>query len=240
MADGEFTTDDYFKRFARLHSDKDKERKPLVMEYEDGTPVGEEPTPEVDRIQQPPLRPVVASPRQPTGVSPPPSGCETSCEASCEFPTQASPVEIDDINAAMDRENEPPLPEQPAAENSPTAAESMQTTENQLEPGIAPPIPGIAPAPTPPAPQPSKETEQSTAPPPPQVNEAVSGQQRATPEQVMQYFGLGDQQILEITENWLKVLLDGKETFASRLDLGWTTTHLPSMKGHVTKLTDEI
>lgn len=252
LAPGEWTTEKYYERFARLITQSNPGgKRPLVMEYPDGTPVGVDELPESQGVVAP--RPVVAT-APPTPQAPPPTGCATACEAGCQFPTEANPVVEDEINAAMDRDAAPPLPETQPADSeasapeaatempaaAPTPAETMQTVEPQMEPGIAPPMPATAPADAPaetlpPSPTPTPETD---APPPPQVNEGVQG--RASVAQVMEHFNLDDQQILETNEDYMKVLIDEKETYVSRLQLGWFTEHLTAMKTHVTKLTNPV
>lgn len=253
LADGEFATDPYYERFARLHSQRNTSgKKPLVMEYEDGTPVGVDLPQESEGIQAPAPEVATAQAKTPSQSPPPPSsGCATACEGACQFPTESSPVSTDEINAGMDREPEPPLDEQPETvapppqqaatppETAPTAADTMQTVEHQLEPGMAPPMPAEPSAAVPPPTPPGPVAAGQTAPPPPQVNEGVGITSRAEPRQVMEHFGLEDQHVLEVDPNWMKVVLDGEETYVSRLELGWKTTHLPSMKGHVTKLTGD-
>lgn len=221
LAPGEFVTNPYFARFARLHSEKNDGKKPLLQEYDDGTPVGVEQLPENDGL----VAPVIPR-RQPiVPAAPPTTGCQTGCEAGCEFPAETAVSTVADINAKMGK-GSPPLP----ATAFLTPAASMLATEHKLEPGIAPPIPSpaVGESVVPPAPNP-------VAPVAPQFNEGIlSARTELQPEEVMVHFGLSEQSVLEVNSGYMKVLLEGKETYVSRYELGWKTHHLPSMKAHVT------
>ena len=222
LAPGEFATDPYFGRFARLHSERNDGKKPLVQEYEDGTPVGVDLLPENNGIVAPVIpRRIPAAP-----VPLPPTGCETGCEAACQFPAETAVSTVSDINASMDRTSgPPPLPDTPFV--SPAA--SMLPVEHKMEPGIAPPMPTFTKAAAPPPSTPA------AAAPPPQLNEGIlNARTEHQAEEVMSHFGLTEQQVLEVNAGYMKVILDGDETYVSRYDMGWKTKHLPSMKAHVT------
>lgn len=243
LAPDEFFTDPYYERFSRLHTQPNPNgKRPLVQEYEDGTPVGVDELPEDTGVKAP-TPDVATPPKKPTTAPPPPTnkGCGLSCETSCEFPSESEPTVANDINQQMDKDAKQPeeplpdsMPEDPAP---PTAAESIQSTESDLEPGMAPPMPSPQSQPTtelPPVTQPSD----GSAAPPPQVNEGVQG--RATPQEVMDHFSLEDQDIIAIEDNWVTYRKDGVENYASRLELGWTTHSITAMKAHVTRKTNTL
>jgi len=115
LSPGEFTTDKYYERFARMSADSNKGgKKPLLMEYMDGTPVGEDVLPDEDSvIQAPPPNPIVASPT--SDASPPPlDGCETTCEVACQFPAESI---VTPPEAASSSENEPQTPPAPKVDS---------------------------------------------------------------------------------------------------------------------------
>lgn len=111
LAPGEFATDDYYERFSRLANERVVQgMKFLTKEFLDGTPLGVDELPEDDRTR------VHAPEIIRTGFTPSPSihvasaGCETSCEASCQFPVEVASSTIDDINRTMDRQETPEQP----------------------------------------------------------------------------------------------------------------------------------
>lgn len=224
LATGEFVTDPYYERFARLHSEKDKDgKRVLVKEYEDGTPVG------VDEITEDftahlPLPPQVNGSKSAVNNRVElPVGCETTCEVACQFPAEMNPDTVDTINAEMDKSQ--PV-ETPPLEN---------IDHNLVEPGMAPPINQNLGGDALPQPQPQHGEKGSPAPAP-MIDESLLNS-RATIEQVMNYYSLTEQDILDINNDFVKVTIDGENVYVSRIELGWRTPHLKAMKAHVTRNT---
>lgn len=227
LVPGEWVSEPYYERFARRGNERPNDRKMLTQEYQDGTPVGMDTLPPDtgDSIQAPEqIRP---NPVVPSVSPPPPGGCATSCEGGCEFPAETSPATSDRINAEM---NEPPQ----------TPAETMQAVQHELEPGIAPPMPA-APVATPAVPSVVSPGNSPVSPvvspppadgPPPLVNDEVRELHNVA--DVMEKYALTDSDVLEVTDGYVKVTMGGEDTFVSRYDLDWTTTHLSQMRRHIT------
>lgn len=227
LAPNEFTTNPYFERFARLASEPIKARgsalaRPLVKEWPDGTPYGVDTLPTNEGIRAP-TSIVAPTQRLPhSQVVTPPSGCSTACEAACQFPAEVSVSSAAEINADMDKEFPPPLPDHPEFVSPLTPAQSMRAVEHKMEPGMAPPIPTMA--------------SEIPIPPPPKVNEnLLESHEAATTVAVMKHFNLKDEDILEVANGYMKVLLEGKPYYVSTTELGWKTDHLPAMKAYITK-----
>jgi len=217
LAPDEWTSDPYYSRFSRLANEQNPGgRKPLTMEYPDGTPYGVDKLPEGTSIQAPPV--LSRSKAKRTPAAPITSGCTTSCEAACQFPAESSSshLTVDDINNSMDKQSAQPLPD-----------DSLKSAEEPLEAVIDPSMVAEA--------SESANTYDDELPPPPQVNGSVTTGVISV-EELMKHFNLDDQHILEVNEKYLKILLNGRETYVSRLQLGWTTEHLTAMKTHVTRL----
>lgn len=225
LAPGEWVTDKYYERFARLASEPRTEAKPLTKEFSDGTPVGMDglPPDDGDKITAP--EQVRATPPVPGNMAPPISGCETSCEGGCEFPAETSVATANRINAEMDN---PPLEDQPQPQ---TPAEQMASMEQQLEPGMAPPIPTQTTVPSPPQ-----------SPPPEPVNLPESSQELVSDEpqglasvdDIIQQYELSDDELLETNEHYVKAIVDGEDSYISRFDTNWVTSHLSQMRRHIT------
>lgn len=244
LAPGEWVTDEYFRRFSRLASEPNKNNKPLVQEYPDGTPVGVDDLPEGDDsvIVAPVQEPKVA--RAPVS-KPSASGCETSCESACQFDAQSNPTTVDDINREMDKNPEPasappltgnltedsqsppPSPVSGTMQQSPPQQQTLPSTpQAPVQGSMQQPQPAPAPAPS----------ATSSAPPAPTINENIQGT-RVSLDQIKAHFQISDEQILEQKPDYFVLDLNGEKTFASRIELGWNTTHEPAMKAHITKNT---
>lgn len=231
LAPGEFTTNPYFERFARLASEPIRPirgnalSRPLVKEWPDGTPYGVEMLPTNEGIRAP-TSIVAPTQRLPhSQVVVPPSGCSTTCEAACEFPAEVGGVAAGDINHEMDKDAPPPLPDHPEFPSPPTAVQAMRAVEHKMERGMAPPIPTLAAA-----------TDIPVPPPPPKVNEnLLESHESATTVAVMAKFNLKDEDVLEVANGYMKVMLEGKPMYVSTTELGWKTDHLPAMKAFITK-----